>query len=194
MKNLKWTAVLGIMLLGAPAFGGEQQVLNTQKEKENYSTGVEIVRNLKQQGGAVDLDLVIQGIRDGLTGEKLLMTEAEIRTTVAARQNGKAGQREGMKADSGTGIVPSPMSAGRENAPAAPQKEEHALPRTDQAEQNEQLASQVQQGQSVPNPQNIQSAQLAPNGTVLSRRNQAKLSVKEMKAGVRARAFSGDIP
>ena len=123
--KLKWTALLGIMLLAGQAFGGEQQFLKTQKDKENYSTGVEFVRNLKQQGGAVDLDIVIQGIKDGLTGEKLLMTEAEIRSTMAARQDGRTGQRE-MKADAVDVMAPKTVNAGREDTSETPKKQEPA--------------------------------------------------------------------
>jgi hypothetical protein len=185
MKKIQWMAFLGVLLLAAPVFGGEQQVLKTQKDKENYTTGVEFVRTLKQQGGAVDLDIVIQGIKDGLTGEKLLMTEAEIRTTMAARQGGKTGQV--MKADSLTGILPSPVSAGRENEPAASKKQE-PLPPADQSEQNVQLAAPVQPRQII-----VIGSAPAPNGVVLSKRNQAKLSVAEMKAE-RAKAFASDMP
>jgi hypothetical protein len=186
------------MVLAAQAFGGEQQALKTQKEKESYSTGIEFVRNLKQQGGAIDLDLVIQGIKDGLTGETLLMTEADIRTTMAVRRGGKAGQREGMKADSNTGIMPAPMSAGREDAPTAPNKQDTALPRTDQADQNDQLAASGHdnnpeglQGQFAANRPIVQMPSQAPNGIVLSKRNQAKIGVAGMKAE-RAKAF--DLP
>jgi hypothetical protein len=202
--KLNLFALLGVVLLAGQAFGGEQQVLTTQKDKENYSTGVEFVRNLKQQGGAIDLDLVIQGIKDGLTGEKLLMTEAEIRMIMAARQAGKTGQQEEMSA--GVGIVaPKTMNAGREDPSATPKKQEPAQPRTDQAEQNDQLASKgfsngtapyghspvVQPGQSAQNQRNVPTAPISPNGTVISRRNQAKLSVAEMKAEMRASIAAG---
>lgn len=99
MMNLKWLTLLGLLLLAAQAFGGEQLVLKTQKDKESYTTGVEFVQNLKQQGGAVDLDIVIQGIKDGLTGENLLMTEAEIRKTMAGLEKTRQPNQAANKHD-----------------------------------------------------------------------------------------------
>ena len=85
--TLNLAAVLGMALLASQVLAGEQQTLKTQSDRENYVTGVSIVRSLKQQGGAVNLDLVIQGMKDELTGESLLVTEDELRKTQFALED-----------------------------------------------------------------------------------------------------------
>jgi hypothetical protein len=80
-------AVMGVGFLAALVYADDQLVLKTQKDKENYTTGVNIVRKLKQQGGEVNLDIMIQGMKDEITSEKLLMTEDDIQKTMYALQN-----------------------------------------------------------------------------------------------------------
>jgi FKBP-type peptidyl-prolyl cis-trans isomerase FklB len=85
--RLKWLVVLGVVLLAAQAGAGETPALKTQKEKVSYATGVEVARNLKGQGGEVDLDLLVKGLRDALSGETLLMTDEDLRKTIIDFQN-----------------------------------------------------------------------------------------------------------
>lgn len=90
--TLKWMVVLGIVLLPTQMFAEEPTVLKTQRDKVNYAIGVNMIGNFKQQGIEIDLDLVIRGMKDALAGEKLLMTNEELRKIIgvyiaAARQN-----------------------------------------------------------------------------------------------------------
>jgi FKBP-type peptidyl-prolyl cis-trans isomerase len=78
----KWMMLLGIALLTAPVFAGETPVLKTQKEKVSYSLGADVARNFKRLGIEVDVDLLVKGLRDSFAGEKLLMTQAELRETM----------------------------------------------------------------------------------------------------------------
>jgi hypothetical protein len=96
-------AGLGVLLLAAPLYAEDQLVLKTQKDRENYATGVEFVKKLKQQGGAVNLDIVIRGMQDELTGDTLLMTDQNVPTAVAARKTS--------------------ADAGQNSEPAVPQKQ-----------------------------------------------------------------------
>jgi Domain amino terminal to FKBP-type peptidyl-prolyl isomerase len=80
-------ALLMVFFFAAQATAEERTVLKEQMEKESYATGVTLVRNLKQQGGSFDLDLVIKGMRDEITGEKLLLTEEDLHITLTALQN-----------------------------------------------------------------------------------------------------------
>jgi FKBP-type peptidyl-prolyl cis-trans isomerase FklB len=61
-------------------------VLKTQKDKVNYGIGVNLARNFKQQGVEIDLDLVIKGMRDEFSGQKILMSEKELGAIMAAFQ------------------------------------------------------------------------------------------------------------
>lgn len=85
MKVL-WAVVLGLGLLAAQVSAQEPTVLKTEKDKINYGLGVGVARNFKHQGVDVDVELVIKGLRDTLSGEKLLMTEEELQKTMGAFQ------------------------------------------------------------------------------------------------------------
>ena len=110
--------VLGVFLLAAPLCAEEQPVLKTRTDKDSYMTGIDIVQGLKKRGGQIDLDIVIRGMKDGLTGENMLMSEDDIRKYLAARD------REGaQKQASSVHDTTNPVSAGgdRNSEPAGPQ-------------------------------------------------------------------------
>lgn len=52
--------------------------LKTQKEMTSYSLGVETARGYKRLGMDVDIDLIIRGMKDVVSGRKLLMTDDDI--------------------------------------------------------------------------------------------------------------------
>ncbi|MBT0666114.1 hypothetical protein KI809_17515 [Geobacter pelophilus] len=56
--------------------------MKTSLDLLNYGIGVETARNLKNQGVDVNLDLLIQGLKDGLAGERLLVDEKQLRSAV----------------------------------------------------------------------------------------------------------------
>ena len=84
--TLKWTAILGLWLVAAQVCAEEPVVLKTQKDKVNYGIGVNLARNFKQQGIEIDLDLVIKGMRDEFSGQKILMSEKELGAIMTAFQ------------------------------------------------------------------------------------------------------------
>ena len=120
------TAVLGMILLAVPAGAGEQPALKTDKDRVNYSIGVNIIGNFKLQGIEIDLDLVMKGMRDAYSGERLLLSDEDIRigvdkyltmvkqkrgkvTATASRDNKKEGEAflaENSKKD-GVVVLPS---------------------------------------------------------------------------------------
>jgi FKBP-type peptidyl-prolyl cis-trans isomerase FklB len=63
----------------AAACGADEPALKTQKDQISYGVGVQTGRNLRKDGVEVDLDLLIRGIKDGLGGDKLLVSEKEFR-------------------------------------------------------------------------------------------------------------------
>jgi FKBP-type peptidyl-prolyl cis-trans isomerase len=76
---LTWMALLGVALLAVQAGAEETPVLKTMKDKVSYGLGVDIARNFKKQGIEADPDLVMKGLKDGLSGEKLLLPEEDLR-------------------------------------------------------------------------------------------------------------------
>jgi FKBP-type peptidyl-prolyl cis-trans isomerase FklB len=76
--------VLGVGLFAVQAGAAEKPPLKTQKDKISYMIGVETARNFKVLGVDVDMDVLVKGLRDGMAGKKLLMTEDELRATKSA--------------------------------------------------------------------------------------------------------------
>jgi hypothetical protein len=52
----------------------------------SYSIGVSVIQNFKQHRLSIDLDVVMQGMKDALGDRKLLLTEEELRATLTAVQ------------------------------------------------------------------------------------------------------------
>jgi FKBP-type peptidyl-prolyl cis-trans isomerase FklB len=64
-----------------------EPVLKTDQDKVNYGIGVSMAKNLKQQKIEVNVDLLVKGLRDELSGGELLMTEADLHKTMRAFQD-----------------------------------------------------------------------------------------------------------
>ncbi len=80
--KLRWIAVLGIMLFASSVYAGDNIELKDQKDKVSYSIGINIGNNLKRQSVEVNPDILLQGIKDVLSGGKTLMTEQEVKQTM----------------------------------------------------------------------------------------------------------------
>jgi len=97
------------VLLCGRAGAEEKPVFNDQKEKISYGIGVGVARDFKQRGVEIDVDAFLKGLKDQLSGSKLLMSEKELDTTmdaytrelkikreqadkIAAEENRKAGE------------------------------------------------------------------------------------------------------
>ena len=64
----------------------ELMPLKEQKEKVSYSLGVNIGKSMKRDSIDVSPDLLAQGIKDGLTGAKTLLTDEEMAGTLTTLQ------------------------------------------------------------------------------------------------------------
>ena len=80
-------AVVGIVILAIQVSAEDTPVLKTLKEKVSYGLGVDMARTFKRQGIEADVDLVMKGLKDGLSGEKLLVPEEELRTIMLGFQH-----------------------------------------------------------------------------------------------------------
>lgn len=75
-----WTSALGILLLAASAgIAGEPPAPQSGRDKINYVVGVDLARMFRKLRIDVDPDLIVKGIRDGLSGERLPLSEKEVR-------------------------------------------------------------------------------------------------------------------
>lgn len=88
--KLQWTGlclVLMVAQIASQANAEETVALKTQKDMLSYSIGVSVAKNFKKQEADVDLDLMIKGLKDGLSGAKLLMTEKDMRKVMNMYQS-----------------------------------------------------------------------------------------------------------
>lgn len=85
MTLLQWMIFLGIGLMAVPSHAEQSPLLKTQMDRVNYGIGVETARNFRNQGVDVNLDLVIQGLKDGLSGN-ILIPEKELRNIMTGFQ------------------------------------------------------------------------------------------------------------
>ncbi len=84
--RLALSVILGVVLLAGQATAEEKALLQTQKEKQSYSMGVDIGKRLKAQSIEVDTDSFSLGMKDALSGNKTLLTEEEIKESLSALQ------------------------------------------------------------------------------------------------------------
>ncbi len=77
-------AALGVSFMVTAAFGAEQTLLKSKKDKTSYAIGINIGTDLKMQAIEVNPDILMRGLKDTLSGKKALMSDEEIRETMAA--------------------------------------------------------------------------------------------------------------
>jgi len=92
----KWILVAALGLLAIPAGAQNSsapttqtpstQAPTTQKDKVSYGIGVGVARTLKNQGIDVNTDLLMKGLRDALSGQKLAMSDDDLNNTMSALQ------------------------------------------------------------------------------------------------------------
>ncbi len=73
--TLRWMMTLAVLFPVFQAGAQETQVLKTEQDKVNYGIGVGLAKNLQRQSVELDVDLVVRGLRDALSGKKLLMSD-----------------------------------------------------------------------------------------------------------------------
>jgi FKBP-type peptidyl-prolyl cis-trans isomerase FklB len=86
-----------IHFLVANSFAGETTLLKDENDRLNYSFGYQIGDNFKQKGLKVDMEILIKGIRDALSGAEPLMTQEEIRDTLVGFNKQSVAARRAQK-------------------------------------------------------------------------------------------------
>jgi len=84
-KTLAALALVG--LVASPLRAGEQPAPSTPKEKQSYVMGVDIARNFSRMQVDLDVDMLIKGLKDELSGAKPVMSDAEIRVAMSTFQS-----------------------------------------------------------------------------------------------------------
>ena len=89
-------AVLTVFLTAGCALAAEKADLQTEEQKFSYAMGLSLGKYFKELEEKFDLSLVQDGIKDGFSGEKALLTEEEsqqIQQNFAKRQHDKQVQK-----------------------------------------------------------------------------------------------------
>ncbi len=101
MLKLKLFSICALTVAMNSAWSEGVTELKSEKDKLSYAIGVSTGKNLKKQGTDIDMKILIQGMKSGLAGEKLLMPEKEIRNVMnnfatSLRQNDQVTRRQAM--------------------------------------------------------------------------------------------------
>jgi FKBP-type peptidyl-prolyl cis-trans isomerase FklB len=76
----------GVMFLATTSYGVENLTLKSEKEKASYAIGATIGNDVKKQRLDLDRRILMRGLKDALSGKKLLLTDQAMSETMAAVQ------------------------------------------------------------------------------------------------------------
>ncbi len=76
--RLGWVVVVAGMLFFAVHAAAAEQALKSEKEKLSYAIGVDLANSFKRQSIDVDPDTLARGMKDALSGGKVLLSDEEI--------------------------------------------------------------------------------------------------------------------
>ncbi len=78
------------------------EILKTETEKVSYIIGTQIAQNFKTQDIEVDLNSLLMGLKDALGGNKLLLSQSEMKTVYTAWQQKMRAKQAAKKAKEAT--------------------------------------------------------------------------------------------
>ena len=84
--KLASVVLVAILLVAGLGWTADEAALQTQKDKLSYSFGANFGKNLKQQSIDIDPDIMMKGLKDGMSGSKTLLTDQEMRDVMTAFQ------------------------------------------------------------------------------------------------------------
>ncbi len=77
--NFKRMMLAALVIATTQAWAGDATLIKTDKDRLSYSIGASIGKNLKNESAEIDLNVMIEGIKASLAGDKGLLSEKEIR-------------------------------------------------------------------------------------------------------------------
>jgi FKBP-type peptidyl-prolyl cis-trans isomerase FklB len=92
--KFRFITILTILFLVSQVNAQETLVLKTQKDKVSYIIGMDIGRNFNRQSIDIDPDILVKGMKDALSGANALLSEQEIRETMAVFQKEMMARQE----------------------------------------------------------------------------------------------------
>ena len=84
--NATSLAALALSLTAAALSAQQPGAFKTPQDKLSYAIGVDMARNFKRQGVQFNPEWVAKGLKDSLSGDRLALTEQDLRQTLVALQ------------------------------------------------------------------------------------------------------------
>lgn len=79
----KWMLVpVAVLLLAGQAVAQDGQAIKKPADRVSYGMGIDMVRRMKELGMEVNVDLVVKGMNDELSGKKPLISDRDLRRTM----------------------------------------------------------------------------------------------------------------
>jgi FKBP-type peptidyl-prolyl cis-trans isomerase FklB len=114
-------AIAGIALYGVRARAQATPGLGNQKDRLSYGLGVAMARTFQRQGTEVDVEVMARGMRDALSGGKLLLPEKDLRAALSALQRElKQRRAEAARRVADASKTAAPPAAGAKTAAVTP--------------------------------------------------------------------------
>ena len=85
--------VIGMLVLAGQVYGADDGTLKSDKDKLSYTFGANFGKSLKQQEIEINTDIFIKGMKDGLSGGKMLLTDQEMKDTMTSFQKDMAAKQ-----------------------------------------------------------------------------------------------------
>jgi FKBP-type peptidyl-prolyl cis-trans isomerase FklB len=79
IMNLKQLFFCTAFIAATQAWAADATLIKTDKDKLSYSIGASIGKNLKNESAEIELNVMVEGIKAGLAGDKGLLSEKDIR-------------------------------------------------------------------------------------------------------------------
>ena len=78
MLKKSFISACGVALVTVSAFAADSVAIKSDKDKLSYSIGASIGKNFKNEGTEVDVNVLMEGLKNSLTGDKLLVPEKDM--------------------------------------------------------------------------------------------------------------------
>lgn len=85
--------VIGMVILAGQVYGADESALKSEKDKLSYTFGANFGKSLKQQEIEINTDIFIKGMKEGLSGDKLLLSDQEMKDTMTVFQKEMAAKQ-----------------------------------------------------------------------------------------------------
>ena len=85
--KMKWIVLGLVAVLANQAYAEDAAAFKDKKDQDSYAIGAQTGRNLKKEGGDLNVDLLIRGLKDGLSGAPLLLSDKELRAVMTHVQS-----------------------------------------------------------------------------------------------------------